>query len=50
MESVAADVVERLPDLEPARGEALIVGLAAPERRVPLLVTVEMLRRATVHG
>ena len=43
VESVAAEVVDRLPDLEPTRGEALLVGLAAPERRVPLLVMVDKL-------
>ncbi|MCE4612187.1 MAG: DUF87 domain-containing protein [Desulfurococcales archaeon] len=41
VESVAAEIVERLPDLEPTRGEALLAGLAAPERRVPLLIMVE---------
>jgi len=46
VESVAAEIVDRLPELEPSRGEALVVGLAAPERRVPLLVSVERLRRA----
>lgn len=43
VESVAAEVADRLPDLEPTRGEALLVGLAAPERRVPLLVMVDRL-------
>ncbi len=50
VESVAADVVDRLPELEPSRGEALVVGLAAPERRIPLLVSVERLRRAGGGG
>ncbi len=49
VESVAAEIVERLPDLEPARGEALIAGLAAPERRVPLLVMVDKISRHK-HG
>ncbi|MEB3779022.1 MAG: DUF87 domain-containing protein [Desulfurococcales archaeon] len=47
IESVAGDIVDRLPELEPTRGEALIAGLAAPERRIPLLVNVEMLRPKT---
>ncbi len=45
VESVAAEIVDRLPELEPTRGEALVVGLAAPERRIPLLVNVEKLKR-----
>jgi len=45
VESAAAEVVDRLPDLEPTRGEALLVGLAAPERRVPLLVMIEKLSK-----
>jgi len=45
VESAAAEIVERLPELEPTRGEALLTGLAAPERRIPLLVMVERLRR-----
>lgn len=44
VESVAAEMVDRLPELEPTRGEALVVGLAAPERRIPLLVNVERLK------
>ncbi len=50
VESVAAEIVDRLPELEPSRGEALVVGLAAPERRIPLLVSVERLRRAGRGG
>ncbi len=46
VESAASDIVDRLPDLEPSMGEALVTGLAAPERRVPLLVMVERLRPA----
>ncbi len=45
VESAASDIVDRLPELEPSRGEALLTGLAAPERRIPLLVMVERLRR-----
>ncbi len=45
VESAAAEIVDRLPELEPSRGEALLVGLAAPERRIPLLVMVEKLER-----
>ncbi|MEB3844157.1 MAG: DUF87 domain-containing protein [Desulfurococcales archaeon] len=45
VESAAAELVERLPELEPTRGEALLTGLAAPERRIPLLVMVERLQR-----
>lgn len=44
VESVASDIVDRLPDLEPSMGEALVTGLAAPERRVPLLVMIERLK------
>ena len=46
VESAASDIVDRLPDLEPSMGEALVTGLAAPERRVPLLVMVDRLRLA----
>ncbi len=43
VESAAAEIIDRLPELEPTRGEALLTGLAAPERRIPLLVMVERL-------
>ena len=46
VESAAAEIIDRLPELEPTRGEALLTGLAAPERRIPLLVMVDRLRRA----
>ncbi|ALL01387.1 hypothetical protein Pyrde_1341 [Pyrodictium delaneyi] len=42
--SVSQETVERLPDLEP--GQALVSGLAVPERRIPLLVRVERLARS----
>jgi hypothetical protein len=41
VESASQELVERLPDLEP--GQAIISGLAVPERRVPLLTKVNML-------
>ncbi|MCE4609001.1 MAG: DUF87 domain-containing protein, partial [Desulfurococcales archaeon] len=44
VESAAAEIIDRLPELEPSRGEALLTGLAAPERRIPLLIMVERLR------
>jgi hypothetical protein len=43
-ESVSQELVDRLPDLE--QGQAVVAGLAVPERRIPLLVAVEMLRPA----
>lgn len=43
VESASQEAVERLPDLEP--GQALVSGLAVPERRIPLLVKVEMLAK-----
>ncbi|MCE4624622.1 MAG: DUF87 domain-containing protein [Desulfurococcales archaeon] len=46
VESAAAEIVDRLPELEPSRGEALLTGLAAPERRIPLLILVEKLSRS----
>ncbi|WP_338248273.1 ATP-binding protein [Pyrodictium abyssi] len=45
VESASQEIVERLPDLEP--GQALVSGLAVPERRIPLLTRVEMLRPRT---
>ena len=48
VESAAAEIVERLPELEPSRGEALLAGLAAPERKIPLLVYVEKLSRKSL--
>jgi hypothetical protein len=45
VESAAAEIVDRLPELEPTRGEALLTGLAAPERKIPLLILVEKLER-----
>jgi DNA helicase HerA-like ATPase len=41
VESASQELVERLPDLEP--GQAIISGLAVPERRIPLLTKVDML-------
>ena len=40
-ESTSQELVERLPDLE--QGQAIVAGMAVPERRVPLLVKVEKL-------
>ena len=48
VESASQETVERLPDLEP--GQALVSGLAVPERRIPLLVKVEMLARTRGRG
>ena len=42
VETSSQDLARRLPDLE--QGQALVSGLAVPERRIPLLVRVEMLR------
>ncbi len=41
VESVTSELAERLPDLEP--GQAIVSGLAVPERRVPLLARIAML-------
>ncbi len=40
-ESTSQELVERLPDLE--QGQAIVAGMAVPERRIPLLVKVEKL-------
>lgn len=40
-ESTSQELVEKLPDLE--QGQAIVAGMAVPERRVPLLVRVEKL-------
>lgn len=45
IESVAAEIIDRLPELEPRRGEALVAGLAAPERRIPLVINVQRLAK-----
>ncbi|MCE4612360.1 MAG: DUF87 domain-containing protein [Desulfurococcales archaeon] len=45
VESIAAEIVDRLPELEPRRGEALVTGLAAPERRIPLIINVSKLEK-----
>ncbi len=42
VESVSQEFAERLPDLD--RGQAIVSGLAVPERRIPLLVQVDMLK------
>ena len=47
VESIAAEIVDRLPELEPRRGEALVTGLAAPERRIPLIINVSKLEKKT---
>ena len=41
VESVSQELVEKLPDLE--QGQAIVAGMAVPERRIPLLVRVEKL-------
>ncbi len=41
VESATREMVERLPDLD--RGQAIVSGMAVPERRVPVVARVEML-------
>ena len=41
VESATKEMVERLPDLD--RGQAIVSGVAVPERRVPVVARVEML-------
>ncbi len=41
VESASQEMIDRLPDLEP--GQAVVSGPAVPERRIPLLVRIEML-------
>ncbi len=48
VESATQEAVERLPDLDP--GQAIVSGPAVPERRIPLLVHISMLRPLQAPG
>ncbi len=41
VESTSKEIAERLPDLD--RGQALVSGMALPERRIPLMVDIRMI-------